>query len=125
MKSNIQSSFISVLVYAISWGKYLTIKAAEMLHYVDQLVANFICQLFGAEQVVYSAFIRAFSLPQSITKERNATSRKFIQMTGFFSGLPCFLQVANLSVSKVLVHCLSYLTTYCIVPSKKDNRNQK
>ncbi len=31
-----------------------------MLHCVHQLVANFVCLLFGAGQVVYSGFIRAF-----------------------------------------------------------------
>ncbi len=35
-----------------------------MLHYVHQLVANIICLLFGAEQVVYSGFLDRFSLKQ-------------------------------------------------------------
>ncbi len=33
-----------------------------MLHYVHQLVADFVFLLFGAWQVVYSGFIGAFSL---------------------------------------------------------------
>ncbi len=31
-----------------------------MSHYVHQVVANFVCLLFGAGKVVYSGFIRAF-----------------------------------------------------------------
>ncbi len=31
-----------------------------MLHYVHQLVTDFVCLLFGAGQVVYSEFIKAF-----------------------------------------------------------------
>ena len=30
-----------------------------MFHYVSQIVANFVCQLFGAGQVVYSGLITA------------------------------------------------------------------
>ncbi len=33
-----------------------------MLHYVHKLVSNFVGLLCGAEQVVYSGFIRAFSV---------------------------------------------------------------
>ncbi len=30
-----------------------------MFHFLDQLVSNSVCLLFGAEQVVYNSFIRA------------------------------------------------------------------
>ncbi len=33
-----------------------------MLHYVHQLVTNFVCMLFGAGQVVYIRLIRPYSL---------------------------------------------------------------
>ncbi len=35
-----------------------------MLHYVHQLVANFVCLLFGARQVVYSGFLELFRWTQ-------------------------------------------------------------
>ncbi len=31
-----------------------------MLHYVHQLLSNCVCQLFAAEQVVYSGFLQLF-----------------------------------------------------------------
>ncbi len=31
-----------------------------MLHYVHQLVTNFVCLLFGAGQIVYSWFYQSF-----------------------------------------------------------------
>lgn len=45
-----------------------------MLHYVHQLVANFVCLPFGAGQVVYSGFIFFFFCwPMSV----NQNSREF------------------------------------------------
>ncbi len=35
-----------------------------MLHNVHQLVANCVCLLFGAEQVVYSGFMKALCCKQ-------------------------------------------------------------
>lgn len=35
-----------------------------MLHFVQQLVANFVCLVVGAKQVVYSWFLELFDLEQ-------------------------------------------------------------
>ncbi len=39
-----------------------------MLHYLHQLVSNCVCLMFGAEQVVYDGFFRAFSLRTAAVK---------------------------------------------------------
>ncbi len=47
-----------------------------MIHYVDQLVFT-VCLFFGAEQVVYSGFIRAFYWKQLLaTVGNNANESK-------------------------------------------------
>ncbi len=44
-----------------------------MLHYVHQLVSNFICLWFGTEQVVYSGFLELFRWKQQpAVAENNA-----------------------------------------------------
>ncbi len=49
-----------------------------MLHYVHQLVANFVCLLFGAGQVAYNEFIRAFSL-KTAAPENNISENVKLQ----------------------------------------------
>ncbi len=46
-----------------------------MFHYVHQLVANSVCLLFGAEQVVYGGFLRAVLLKTAACCSRNNTMR--------------------------------------------------
>ncbi len=40
-----------------------------MLNYVHQLVANFVCLLLGAEQLVHSGFFTAFSQLPAVYKK--------------------------------------------------------
>lgn len=39
-----------------------------MLHYVHQLVVNFVCLLFAVEQMVYGEYVRAFLLKTAACK---------------------------------------------------------
>lgn len=60
VKVNIHSLFNSGLVSTASREKTSWLFSCWMLHFVYQLVFNFVCLLFGAQQVVCSGFIRAF-----------------------------------------------------------------
>ncbi len=44
-----------------------------MDHYVHQLVANWVCLLFGAEQVVYSRFLELFYWKKLLAAAENDT----------------------------------------------------
>ncbi len=42
-----------------------------MLHHVHQVVTNFVCQPFGAEQRAYSQFLELFHWKQLLTTAEN------------------------------------------------------
>ncbi len=48
-----------------------------MLHYVHQLVANHVCLLFGAEQVVYSEFLEPFHWKQQLWEQNSKTAETY------------------------------------------------
>ncbi len=54
-KSNIKSLLALFLVSTNLWGN-VWLLSCYMLHYVDQLVDNFVCLLFGVAEVAHTQF---------------------------------------------------------------------
>ncbi len=51
-----------------------------MLYYVHQLVADCVCPLFGADQVVYSGYLELFCWKQLHAVAENNTMREDLEV---------------------------------------------